>query len=232
MWNKNRIKVVLIRHGKTELNEKHCYIGTTDDPLSDNGINELLVKKQNGQYETIVPKFVFVSPMKRAMQTAALIYSDATFIEIDDFKEMDFGSFEGKNYDQLKDNMMYRKWIDINRGASEDEINDLYAGINFEEYLETVLPENKTEFVNRSVNGFNSVLNTIEKLNAEDNKIDSVSIVAHGGTIMSILSNYCSDNMYNHMVSCGDGIETEVEYTNDDGNITISRFSINNRICS
>ena len=33
--------VFLIRHGKTEANEKHLYCGSTDIPLSEAGVEEL-----------------------------------------------------------------------------------------------------------------------------------------------------------------------------------------------
>jgi len=35
------MKIYLIRHGKTTANEKHLYCGSTDLPLSENGIKEL-----------------------------------------------------------------------------------------------------------------------------------------------------------------------------------------------
>lgn len=35
------MKLYLIRHGKTEANERHLYCGSTDLPLSNAGIREL-----------------------------------------------------------------------------------------------------------------------------------------------------------------------------------------------
>lgn len=36
------MKLILIRHGKTEANEKHLYCGSTDVSLSESGIKELI----------------------------------------------------------------------------------------------------------------------------------------------------------------------------------------------
>ena len=68
MRNENTIKINIIRHGKTLLNEKRCYIGVTDEPLSENGRLEIIQKKEKGIYEDT--KVVFVSPMIRAKETA------------------------------------------------------------------------------------------------------------------------------------------------------------------
>ena len=39
------MKMILIRHGKTEANEKHLYCGSTDLPLSEGGKSELTERK-------------------------------------------------------------------------------------------------------------------------------------------------------------------------------------------
>jgi len=46
LWTgaETEMKLILIRHGKTEANEKHLYCGSTDIPLSDGGKAELIEK--------------------------------------------------------------------------------------------------------------------------------------------------------------------------------------------
>lgn len=221
--NEYKLIVNILRHGKTELNERHCYIGITDESLSKNGRNEIMEKALTGMY-TPVDK-VFASPFKRAVESADIMYPDIVKIIINNFSEMDFGSFEGKNFDELKDNKHYRKWIDEARGASAEEISHEYGDLGEPGADGIVLPENMQSFYERILNGLNEVL--LMSLDAGE-----VSIVAHGGTIMAIASSLSGEDYYSYMLSCGDGLKTEVVYrVNDNGNIEISRFSVIDRIC-
>ena len=40
-----------------------------------------------------------------------MIYPKAEIIIKDDLKETNFGDFENKNYDQLKDDLNYQRWL-------------------------------------------------------------------------------------------------------------------------
>ena len=221
MRNENTIKINIIRHGKTLLNEKRCYIGVTDEPLSANGIEEIVSYINDDVYKKV--DRVYVSPMKRAVETAKLIFPEASIFEVNEFREMDFGSFEGKNYEELKDNIYYRKWIDETRGVADEELKALYSGIDFNKSNIT-LPEDKKSFELRVINGLKKVIANCDG--------DDVTIVAHGGTIMAISSLCSDDGYYKYMAKNGEGIEATVAYTNDNGNVEISRVSFNNRICS
>lgn len=100
------MKIVFIRHGKTLGNLDKKYIGSTDEPLCEEGIAELSAVN----YPTAAR--VVTSPMLRCMQTAELIYPTQKHIVYDDLRECDFGDFEGKNYSELCDNPAYQKWLD------------------------------------------------------------------------------------------------------------------------
>ena len=100
------MKIIFIRHGQTKGNEEKRYIGRTDESLSQKGIEEI----KNRLYPGV--DTVLVSPMKRCVETAKIIYPDSKYIICNDFRECDFGIFEGKNYDELKNDSDYQKWID------------------------------------------------------------------------------------------------------------------------
>jgi len=219
MRHRHKVEINFIRHGKTELNEKHCYAGITDSPLSKNGRLGIIEKKNASIYTD--SELVFVSPLKRCIETTSIIYPNEKQIVIDDFKEMDFGSFEGKCYEELKNNKYYRKWIDSSRGASVEELKEIYGDDCSDEFsnIDTVLPEDRDEFIKRVLRGFDKTL-------IKSKGKDKISIVAHGGTIMAIASTYEKSDYYKYMVSCGDGIETEVIYTEENGNIEVSHFSV------
>ena len=98
--------IYLIRHGKTEANEKHLYCGSTDLPLSEAGREEL----QGVHYDIKNVRFL-TSGMKRTNETLRILFGDIPY-EIDPrFREVDFGIFEMHSYEQLKDTPEYQTWL-------------------------------------------------------------------------------------------------------------------------
>ena len=66
--------IYLIRHGKTEANEKHLYCGSTDLPLSEAGRAEL----QNLHYDIKNVRFL-TSGMKRANESLQILFGDVPY---------------------------------------------------------------------------------------------------------------------------------------------------------
>ena len=98
--------IYLIRHGKTEANEKHLYCGSTDLPLSDAGKEEL----RSIHYDIKNVRFIS-SGMKRTDETLRILFGDVP-CEVDPrFREVDFGIFEMHSYEQLKDTPEYQTWL-------------------------------------------------------------------------------------------------------------------------
>lgn len=98
--------VYLIRHGKTEANEKHLYCGSTDLSLSDGGKAAL----QRIHYDIRSVRFL-TSGMMRTNETLKILFGDVSFAEDTRFREVDFGLFEMRSYVQLKDEPEYQTWI-------------------------------------------------------------------------------------------------------------------------
>ncbi len=155
------MKLVLIRHGKTIGNLHKRYIGTTDEPLCPEGIQELQEKK--GHYD-FKPDYLFVSPLIRCRETASVLFPDSIQVIIPDLRECDFGAFENKNYIELSENVDYQRWIDSN----------------------STLPfpggESQESFKQRCIAAYEKLL---KDYSFKDN--DYVVLVVHGGTIMSIM---------------------------------------------
>lgn len=99
------MKLVVMRHGQTDYNREHRYTGTTDLPLNDTGIQQA---RDAGQAPSV--KFAFVSPLSRARQTARLCFPNAEQRIVDGLREIDFGAFEGKNADDMKNDESYLSW--------------------------------------------------------------------------------------------------------------------------
>ena len=98
--------IYLIRHGKTEANEKRLYCGSTDLSLSETGRGELAQL----HYEINNVRFL-TSGMKRTNETMQILFGEVPNEVEPRFREMDFGMFEMHSYDQLKDTPAYQAWL-------------------------------------------------------------------------------------------------------------------------
>lgn len=175
------MRVYLIRHGSTEGNLLGRYIGKTDEGLCSEGM-ELLEKRQEmGVYPDA--DIVFASPMKRCVQTAGIIFPGKEVKVIPELSECDFGIFENKNYEDLKDVPQYQLWLESGgrNGFPGGESREIFAG--------------------RILEGFESALRMCGSSTA--------AFVVHGGTIMSIMEKYAypEKGFYNFQVGNGEGYE-------------------------
>ena len=171
----NQIELTLIRHGKTKGNLEHRYIGSTDEELTKEA--EIELKK----IEAPFADFVCVSPMRRCMQTARILYPEEEIFIIEEFQEMDFGQFEGLNYQDLKDNSTYQEFIDSNG--------------------EKPFPggETKENFVKRSLQGLSKLRKVVEEKYPKDQLV-KISAIVHGGTIMALASSILGGDYYDYQI--------------------------------
>ena len=213
MWTKakNKIRLVLIRHGETASNKEHRYLGRTDEDLSPCGAEKIKRKSEENLYPEI--DILFTSPMKRCLQTAQLIYPDMTAHIIPEFAEMDFGEFEGKNYQDLKDDVRYQAWIDSNGTLP-------FPG-----------GESQEEYIDRCKLGFETMINELYKQKSvslqsttlqKDKYKDSlavnqytIGIVVHGGTIMSLMHAYAGGEYFDYQVKNGRGYICTLDCSTD-----------------
>lgn len=100
------MELIWIRHGKTAGNLEKRYIGTTDEPLCEEGRLALSAKAYPAA------DVVIASPKKRCIESAALLYPGKTPVIYEELQECDFGLFEGKNYLELSIIPEYQRWID------------------------------------------------------------------------------------------------------------------------
>ena len=100
------MSIYLIRHGKTEANEKWLYCGSTDLPLSAKGREEL-----SGIHYDIDHVSFLTSGMKRANETLNILFGEVPY-EVDPrFREVDFGIFEMRSYYEIKDTPEFQAWV-------------------------------------------------------------------------------------------------------------------------
>ena len=194
--SENQITLVLIRHGKTKSNEEQRYLGKTEEALSEKGKKEVLEYKTAQGYPAV--DCLFSSPMERCLQTAKLIYPELEPVCIPEWKEIDFGAFEGKNYQELKEDKRYQEWIDKN-GA-----------------LPFPQGESRESFIRRCEKGYQRMLKEIAEMkkysmDMGNNEIEgrrgkkTIGMIVHGGTIMALLSQYGDEDYFDYQTANGRG---------------------------
>ncbi len=186
--------VYLIRHAATDGNAEGRYIGRTDEPLTPSPWVTC---------PAAAPKVhrVASSPMKRAVQTAELLFGGMELTKIGELKEIDFGCFEGKNHTELNGDPAYQAWIDGN-GTS-----DIPGG------------ERRSDFVQRSYLGFLKAL-------GDPQKNETIAVVCHGGNIMAVLSTLTGKDYYDFQTGNLNGYCLDLEI-DDEGihDLTYTRFA-------
>jgi alpha-ribazole phosphatase len=103
------MKITLIRHGLTEGNIRRLYYGATDLPLLPESEKSIAALAESGFYPTA--ERYYTSGLLRAEQTFRAIYGDAAHEVLPALREMDFGDFEMRSYEELMNDPAYIEWI-------------------------------------------------------------------------------------------------------------------------
>ena len=99
--------LTLIRHGQTEGSINDLYYGAADIPVLPESLAEL--HENAARYPTA--KRYFTSGMLRTEQTFRAIYGDVPHMVLPGLREMDFGDFEMRSYEQMKDDPAFQHWM-------------------------------------------------------------------------------------------------------------------------
>lgn len=101
--------LILLRHGLTEGNERRLYYGFTDLPLSPAGRAQA---RETARARPLPPcERCYTSGLARTDETLMLLTGRAPDRAIPDLREMNFGAFEMRGYEELKDDADYLRWI-------------------------------------------------------------------------------------------------------------------------
>ena len=181
------MNIWLIRHGLTIPGEEGRYQGFLDESLSEKGKRQLTEASQK-------PCHVYVSPAKRARETAAILFPGAEQICIPGLWEMNFGVFEGRTWKEMENDARYREWVD---GMC---LGTCPGG------------ESRASFSELVCNAFLTILDMEkEQIKKDDRSVrtaeDGLFIVSHGGTQMAILERWGNParDYYSWQRPCGCG---------------------------
>lgn len=99
--------ITLFRHGLTEGNKQKVYMGWNDSPLSKEAIQQLSAYPFNKEtYD-----FFVSSDLGRCLCTFQRLFPNVKPMALRELREMNFGLFEGKTYEELKEEKEYQQWI-------------------------------------------------------------------------------------------------------------------------
>lgn len=152
------MEILLLRHGETAYNAERRYQGQRDIPLSPEGRNAL----RRADFD---PDVVCVSPLRRATETAAVLFPAARQIVVPEFRVMSFGIFEGRQYVRMERDPEFLE------AAGED--GAIPGG------------ERRADFCDRTCAAFSALVDEGLRENRE-----RLVIVAHGDTQMAVLSRF------------------------------------------
>ena len=156
------MELLLVRHSITPGNLLKQYIGSTNQPLAPQGIK--LAREAKCKMPAI--DGLWVSPMTRCRQTAQLLFPEMEQHIVPGLRECDFGAFECKTWEQLKDDPLYRRWVD-----GED-----------------VTPpgcESMRQCQQRTCHAIRQVMEEAWQM-----ELNRAGVVAHGGTIMAVMFSF------------------------------------------
>lgn len=105
------LKLILIRHGETDLAVSGKYCGFTDVKLNSNGIAQ--AHKIAKRLKQVDFDRIYSSDLLRCFQTANIIFEQSRIIKRTELREMNFGIIEGLSHQKALEqhHEVYRKWL-------------------------------------------------------------------------------------------------------------------------
>ncbi len=173
--------IYLIKQGLIDGNFEGKFIGSTDEPLSDDGITMLKKMKETYVYPPVDE--CFSSPLSRCTMTMEILYPDIEATLVPELKECNFGHFEELTHEDLKDDLDYQEWIN----TTDPDLAPPFG-------------ESNRAFVTRVCTGFNSIVKYMMS-----NGVNTAAVCTHGGVISTILATYGLPQLPMNEWSCVNG---------------------------
>ncbi|WP_235846880.1 histidine phosphatase family protein [Neobacillus soli] len=153
--------IALFRHGLTEENKRKAYLGWNDSPL---------YAESKGMSTTKSYERYYSSDLQRCICTAELLFPNSNLCLLENLREMNFGEWERKTYDELKENRLYRLWL------SDPITHCPPKGESFH------------EFITRVDAGWNQMIDEVLS-----QRLQSCAVITHGGVIRYLLSQFAPE---------------------------------------
>lgn len=166
-------RLLLVRHGETELQSSLRYWGKTDVALGAKGLCQ--AEKLRDRLATEKIDCVYSSELKRALDTARIIASkkNLNITTCPELREINFGQIEGLDFSEIKS-----RFPEVAQMWKDRSPHLLYPG-----------GESLVEFETR-VAGFNRRL-------ANHYENETVAVVAHAGVLRTLICQFLGLDMKN-----------------------------------
>lgn len=105
------MELFLVRHSLTQGNVERLYYGSTDLPLLPQGAELAQTLGASGRYPSPESCALFTSGMRRTEETLTCLFGHRPHQSLPAFRELDFGAFEMKSHEMLKEDPLYQAWI-------------------------------------------------------------------------------------------------------------------------
>ncbi len=175
--------LVLVRHGKSEWNEKGLWTGWRDIPLNSIGFDE--ARKTGESLTDIKFDYAYTSSLTRAKQTLEeilkVIKQNPPIIENQALNERDYGDYTEKNKWQIKEEVGEEEFQKIRRSwdyppPNGESLKMVYerAVPYFQKEIEPKLREDKNVLIAAHGNSLRALVKYLEKI--PDEKIAELEI--------------------------------------------------------
>lgn len=165
------MKIIFVRHGETNENAKHCYLGHSNPPLNDHGREQIRQFTKQLFQDLFYKKTpsLYSSDLERAQESARIIGSRLKLspTPIFSLRELNFGDWECLTYQHIFDQNpeLLTAWIDDPFSEAPPNGETLtQLGLRFDGWFEQLLHQT-----------------------AQD---ETIIIVCHGGPIRWFLSKW------------------------------------------
>jgi 2,3-bisphosphoglycerate-dependent phosphoglycerate mutase len=173
-------KLILVRHGRTDWNNKGLWTGKADPDISKGGIEDSKKAGDAILKNNIKLDKAFTSVQKRSIQTLDVIKETVGLLNIDTersplINERDYGVYTGKNKWQVKEEIGEEKFIELRRGwnipiPEGESLKMVYerAVPYFESVILKEIISGKNVIIVSSGNALRSIIKRIENIKDED----------------------------------------------------------------
>ena len=166
-------EIIFIRHGETDFNRARLYFGHLDPDLNETGIEQLRKAKILFEKREKMPDVVFSSDLKRCSQSMEILQIDEETEKIltKDLREINFGIFEGKTYEEIKN--------------------------EYPEETERMINDWRNFKADKGESLKDVMIRTVKKMDEiiEKYKNKKILVVAHAGVIQALTSYYLFGNL-------------------------------------
>ena len=184
--------IMLIRHGETEWNILGKFQGSTDIPLSNEGIRQAFMLKERLKSDF---DYIFSSPLKRAYETAKILCDESgkQVSVAEEIREINFGEWEGLTVKGIAE-----KYPDIFNEWRNDKREGKFCGGDM-------------STLNASIRAKNCIMEIANK-----HKGKKIVIVAHGGIIKAgLIGIFEWDMSMYHKIALGNTCVNTITFNDD-----------------